>query len=250
MTNKKTGATSNHATNPRKNRANNAILKTQQAFKTLKNVRQKSSGFTLIELIVVIVILGVLAATAMPKFMNMRRDARIASINGMVGALRSTLGNFDAFSRLESAKDAQISVPNTAAWGDNYFVSYLDLPTGERVFLSNRDNSRAFPIVSIDGVGAIMGCKPSNRSAGRRIGYYCHGFETFFDPLELVVGGSVPMDKVYILGSSYLRFYPPNYLPSGNLTEEEAEAHFAVYQCFASYGSLVGGGTGVFDRDC
>lgn len=55
---------------------------------SIKNNAQ--GGFTLIELIVVIVILGILAATALPKFASMGGDARIASMNAARGALSAT----------------------------------------------------------------------------------------------------------------------------------------------------------------
>lgn len=52
----------------------------------------RKNGFTLIELVVVIVLLGILAVTAAPRFLNLQTDARNAALEGLKGSIESGLG--------------------------------------------------------------------------------------------------------------------------------------------------------------
>ena len=56
----------------------------------LSTERNRATGFTLIELVVVITILGILAAFAVPRFINMQARARASAIESLQGALRSS----------------------------------------------------------------------------------------------------------------------------------------------------------------
>ena len=54
-------------------------------------MKKQQQGFTLVELVVVIVVLGILAAFAIPKYVTYTKEARTAALNGLGGAIKSSV---------------------------------------------------------------------------------------------------------------------------------------------------------------
>lgn len=81
----------------------------------------KNNGFTLIELIIVIVILGILAVVAAPKFIDISSDAKVAVLNSLSGQFKSTINLVQAKARV---KGLRTSATNPGGVQSDYIVDF------------------------------------------------------------------------------------------------------------------------------
>src|SRR2546422_5656459 len=86
-------------------------------------MKRQTRGFTLIELIVVILILGILAAIAAPRFIDLTGQARIAALNGLRAAVSSasTLANALTVAQGNSANQSIVIEGNQTILMKNYY---------------------------------------------------------------------------------------------------------------------------------
>lgn len=95
---------------------------------------KRQQGFTLIELVVVIVVLGVLAAVALPRFMNATEDAHTAAVKGTGGALAAGVALVRSQWELNRAKGVATPHTNVAGFGNG--LVDVDATTGWPLGLS------------------------------------------------------------------------------------------------------------------
>ena len=79
----------------------------------------RNKGFTMIELVVVIAILGILAAVALPRFMNATKEAHKAAVAGTAGALGSAVALVRAQWEVNRAKSGTSPNINVTGFGNN-----------------------------------------------------------------------------------------------------------------------------------
>lgn len=120
----------------------------------------KQSGFTLIELVAVIVLLGVLAVTALPRFIDLRGDARLGVLESVAASMRSASVQVYAKALMQDSLASTDTVNDNGELIDTRF----GYPRANSV--GNEDISN---LISIDGDDSLI--FQDGGGAVRRVGY-------------------------------------------------------------------------------
>ncbi len=129
--------------------------------------KTKQAGFTLVELIIVIVILGILSAFAIPKFIDVSSDARVGAVEGTAGAIRSAASIVYAKSVIDGTQGAASSTV-TMADGTSIATAY-GYPTAASIATAIGGTPEGFTLASgafsHDGATTAATCKVTYTAA-------------------------------------------------------------------------------------
>lgn len=77
-----------------------------------ENVR-RVKGFTLVEVVIVLLVLGILSSIAVPRFLDLRQEALLSTMKGVEGALRSTTGIYQPLAAIKNMKTGSLRINGT-----------------------------------------------------------------------------------------------------------------------------------------
>ena len=129
---------------------------------------KKQSGFTLIELIMVIVILGVLSAFALPRFADFGSDARAASVNALGGAIRASANISHAQFLADGGAGATVSLEGTSVALTNGYPTIVGIVVAAQIDTTNDYSTfdpgstpadRTFYLTPDTGSGSTASCR-------------------------------------------------------------------------------------------
>jgi MSHA pilin protein MshA len=147
---------------------------------------KRQGGFTLIELVVVIVILGLLAAAALPRFIDVTSDARASSVKGVAGGLRAAAALAQAQYVVNGDKAAttvSMSGQTVTVLDENSNTGLGGRPTeaagGIRTAMPDPDG------FTISGTNPMLYTPDNGGSAGCRVEYNA---DVAGDPVTAVTG--------------------------------------------------------------
>jgi len=92
-----------------------------------KTLTWKANGFSMVELVVVVILMGILAATVLPRFISVSREARIASLDSIAGSMRTTISLVKLKARLQGLN---VAASNPGA-GQSAFIISSELGEAE-----------------------------------------------------------------------------------------------------------------------